>query len=113
MMTPEGAQRVLDYRVFGHNFKKFPEYLERFEKSYEEYRVIYAEDTRNPSLKGQGIYFKHRRIKLNRWHRNYLQLWEQYFAVICIKGLRKKLNVITIFCNYPKIWVATKSSDFG
>lgn len=82
MMTPEGAQRVLDYRVFGHNFKKFPEYLERFEKSYEEYRVIYAEDTRNPSLKGQGMYFKHKRIKLNRWHRNYLQLWEQYFAVI-------------------------------
>ena len=26
MMTPEGAQRVLDYRVFRHNFGKFPEY---------------------------------------------------------------------------------------
>jgi len=37
----------------------------RGKKIYKEYRVIYSEDTRNPSLKGQGMYFKHRRIKLN------------------------------------------------
>ncbi|MGV9205405.1 MAG: zinc ribbon domain-containing protein [Promethearchaeia archaeon] len=24
MMTPKGAQRILDYRVFQHNFKRFP-----------------------------------------------------------------------------------------
>jgi len=82
MMTESGAQRVLDYRTFENNFKRFPEYLEQFEKRYDEYRVIYAKDTRNPSLKGQCMYFKHRRIKLNRWYQNYFQFWEQYLAII-------------------------------
>jgi len=82
MMTQEGAQRVLDYRAFGHNFKKFPEALRQFEKRYEEYRVILTEECRNSALKGQGMYFKHRRIKLNHWFQKYCQLWERYFAII-------------------------------
>ena len=82
MMTHEGAQRVLDYRVFGHNFKKFPEALKRLEKRYEEYRTVFTKDGKNPDLMGQGMHFKHRRIKLNRWYQNYYQLWEQYFAII-------------------------------
>lgn len=82
MMIKEGAQRVLDYRAFGHNLNKFPEYLEQFEKSYEEYRAVFTKNTKNPDLMGQGMYFKHRRLNLNRWYQNYRQLWALYFATI-------------------------------
>lgn len=66
MMTHEGAQRVLDYRAFGHNFKRFPEALKGLEKKYKEYKAVLMKKTSNPTLQGQGRHFKHRRIKLNR-----------------------------------------------
>lgn len=43
MMTLEGAQRVLDYRVFRHNFGKFPEYLDMFQTKYKEFKIILTE----------------------------------------------------------------------
>lgn len=82
MMTQVGAQRVLDYRSFGHNFKRFPEYLRQFERTYEEYRSILAKEGGSTTLAGQGKYFKHRRMNLNQWYQNYYQLWGRYFAVI-------------------------------
>lgn len=81
MMTREGAQRVLDNRVFGHNFSEFPKELGKFEKKYEEYRVVLSKFPDDPSLKGQGMYFKHERKKLNLWHQRYIQIWEEYFAI--------------------------------
>lgn len=37
MMTREGVQRVLDYRVFIHNFGKFPEHIGVMQTKYEEF----------------------------------------------------------------------------
>lgn len=82
MMTPEGAQRVLDYRVFRHNFGKFPEFISELNKNYERYRLLVQETHNHPSIRGHGMYFKHKKIKLDRWYGNYQQLWDQYFAVI-------------------------------
>lgn len=82
MMTQEGAQRVLDYRVFGHNFKKFPEALAEFETSYKEFRDVLSKSSGDLILRGQGMYFKRRREKLNCWYQNYYELWEHYFVII-------------------------------
>jgi len=82
MMTPEGAQRVLDYRVFRHNFGKFPEFIDDFNETYENYQLLVRETHYHPSIRGHGMYFKHERIKLDKWYGNYKRLWRQYFAKI-------------------------------
>ena len=81
-MTPEGAQRILDYRVFRHNFDKFPDYIIEFNEKYENYRLLVQETQYHPSIRGHGMYFKHKRIKFDEWYGNYQQLWNQYFATI-------------------------------
>jgi hypothetical protein len=82
MMTPEGAQRVLDYRVFRHNFGRFPKFIDQFNERYERYRVLVQETKNHPSIRGHGMYFKHKKIKFDQWYGNYLHLWNQYFVKI-------------------------------
>jgi len=77
MMTPDGAQRVLDYRVFRHNFGKFPEFITDLNEKYKRYRLLVQETHNHPSIRGHGMYFKHKKIKLDRWYGNYQQLWNQ------------------------------------
>ena len=81
MMTPKGAQRVLDYRVFKHNYYRFPEHTKLMEGKYEEYRLLVKETSNHPTLRGAGMYFKHKFKKLNMWYGNYQQLWSEYFAI--------------------------------
>ena len=82
MIKPEGAQRVLDYRTFGHNFKGFPIYIEGVRIKYKEYRLILLGDSKNPSLKGAGMYFKHKFLRLDKWYGNYMEVWNQYFRIL-------------------------------
>ena len=58
MMTPEGAQRVLDYRVFKHNFGKFPEHISVMQTKYKEFRIILTELPNFRVMAGHGHYFK-------------------------------------------------------
>jgi hypothetical protein len=82
MMTPEGAQRILDYRVFRHNYGKFPEHIDMMQAKYEEYRLIMTELPNPRLMAGHGRYFKSEFKKLDKWFGNYQQLWNQYFAII-------------------------------
>ncbi len=82
MITPRGAQRVLDYRVFKHNFGRFSNYITKMQKKYEEYRILAKETHNHPSIKGAGQYFKAQFKKLDQWNGNYKQLWNQYFTKI-------------------------------
>jgi hypothetical protein len=82
MMTSEGAQRVLDTRVFKHNFELFPKYLDGVEAKYKEYRRDLTKNPHEPSLQGQGRHYVSKLSKLKRWCGNYTQLWDQYFQVL-------------------------------
>jgi len=79
MIKLEEAQRVLDYRAFGHNFKEFPIYIKGVRIKYKEYRVVLLKDSKNPSLKGAGMYFKHKFLRLNKCYGKYMEIWDQYF----------------------------------
>lgn len=66
MMTPEGGRRILDYRAFRHNFGKFSEFISELNKNHKRYRSLVQETQNHPSIRGHGIYFKHKRIKLDK-----------------------------------------------
>ena len=81
MMTPEGAQRVLDYRVFRHNFGKFPEYKKLLQTKYENFKIILTEIPDGRVMGGHHHYFKSEFRKLDKWYGNYQQLWNKYFSI--------------------------------
>ena len=81
MMTETGAQRVLDYRVFGHNIKLFPDYIKQYELKYERWRVLLRECKGDAILRGQGNHFKSIFRKLDKWHGNYMRVWNEYFKI--------------------------------
>ena len=81
MMTIKGAQRILDYRAFRHNFGRFPTYVAELDKNYKSYRLLVRETQNHPSIRGHGMYFKHKRIKLDQYFGNCQQLWSEYFAI--------------------------------
>jgi len=82
MMTLQGAQRVLDYRVFGHNFRKFPDYIKELWAKYKKFRSIIANSPNPSKLAGYGMYFKHHFLKVQKWAENYIHIWKTYFKVI-------------------------------
>ena len=81
MKTIKGAQRILDYRVFRHNFSRFPEYKNMFQTKYEEYRIILTEIPNPNRMAGHGRYFQSQFKKLDNWSGNYQRLWDEYFAI--------------------------------
>jgi hypothetical protein len=82
MMTPQGAQRVLDYRVFQHNFRKFSTYIKKLWKKYKTFRSNIATSPHPRKLAGYGMYFKHRFLKVQKWAENYIHIWNRYFKII-------------------------------
>jgi len=82
MMTARGAQRVLDYRMFRHNFRRFPEYIRFYRAKYRRYREVLQEIGRDASIRGQSNHFAQTIKKLELWFGNYQQVWYQYFAII-------------------------------
>ena len=89
MKTIKGAQRILDYRVFRHNFSRFPEYMNMFQTRYEEYRIILTEIPHPNRMAGHGRYFQSQFKKLDNWSGNYQRLWDEYFALNNDKEERK------------------------
>ena len=81
MMTPKGAQRILDYRVFRHNFGKFPEYKELLQNKYDEFKILITEIPNGRVMGGHHHHYKSEFRKLDKWYGNYQQLWEEYFAL--------------------------------
>jgi len=79
MMTEKGAQRVLDYRAYGHNIKLFPDYIQQYELKYERWRVLLRECKGDTFLRGQGNHFKSIFRKLDMWYGNYMRVWNEYF----------------------------------
>jgi len=77
MMTIKGAQRILDFRVFRHNFGRFPNYIAELDKDYQSYRLLVQETHNHPSIRGHGMYFKHKKIKLDQQFGNYQHLWSE------------------------------------
>ena len=58
MMTPQGAQRVLDYRVFRHNFGGFPEHQKQVQSKYNEFKIICTEFPNKRIIGGQHRHFQ-------------------------------------------------------
>ncbi len=81
MMTSKGAQRVLDYRVFGHNFKRFPVYIRQYEIKRERWRALLRECKKDPFLRGQGNHFRSVFNKVDKWYEKYMEVWNEYFAL--------------------------------
>ena len=81
MMTEKGAQRVLDYRVYGHNIELFPGYIQQSRSRKDRWRALLRESKNNPSFRGQGTYFTHLFRKLDKWYGKYMEVWSKYFAI--------------------------------
>lgn len=81
MITEKGAQRVLDYRAYGHNIKLFPDYIQQYKVKYERWRVLVRNCKGDAILRGQGNHFKSMFRKLDRWHGNYMEVWNKFFAI--------------------------------
>jgi transposase-like protein len=82
MKTMKGAQRVLDYRVFRHNFRRFPHYICQLELKHERWTVLLRNCKRDTVLRGQGNYFRSIFRKLDKWYGNYMEVWNKCFAII-------------------------------
>lgn len=81
MMTEQGAQRVLDYRVFWHNLRLFPKYIQQYEAKYERWRALMPEMKGDRIYQGQANHFRGVFKKLDTWYGKYQEVWEVYFAV--------------------------------
>ena len=81
MKTIKGAQRILDYRVFKHNFERFPDYRIMFEAKYEEFKIILSELPDGRVMGAQHKYFKAEFKKLDQWYGNYQEVWNEYFSL--------------------------------
>jgi transposase-like protein len=81
MMTPQGAQRVLDYRVFRHNLHRFSLHITRFKHKYERFRENVRNSSKPNMYGGYAKYYKYESKRLDNWYGNYRQLWEEYFAL--------------------------------
>ena len=81
MLTREGAQRVLDYRVFRHNFRRFPEYIKEFQAKFETFKIILSELPDKRKMGAQHRYSQAEFKKLDKWCGNYQAVWTKYFAV--------------------------------
>lgn len=81
MMTSQGAQRILDYRVFRHNFGRFPDQIKHFEMKYDEFKIILSELPDKRIMSAQHRYFQAEFKKLEKWYGNYQRLWSEYFAI--------------------------------
>ncbi len=81
MMTIKGAQRILDYRVFRHNFRRFPVHKEMFKKKFEEFKIILSELPDKRVMGAQHRYFQSEFKKLDKWFGRYQEIWDVYFAL--------------------------------
>ena len=81
MMTLKGAQRILDYRVFRHNFGRFPEYERHLESKYKELKTISSDLPDKRVLGGAYRHFQAELRHVRKWYGNYQQLWSEYFAL--------------------------------
>ncbi len=81
MNTIRGAQRVLDYRVFGHNYKQFPRYIQKYKKKYKRWRALLPKYKGDRIFCGQGNHYRAMFKKLDKWFGNYKDIWTRYFAI--------------------------------
>lgn len=95
MMTINGAQRILDYRVFRHNFGRFPVYKEMFETKFEEFKVILSELPDKTVMRAHHRYFQAEFKKLDKWFGRYQEIWGEYFSLNKERDLAEDLNAIT------------------
>lgn len=95
MMTINGAQRILDYRVFRHNFGRFPVHKEMFEAKFEEFKVILSELPDKRVMSSQHRYFQAEFKKFDRWFGKYQEIWGEYFSLNKEWDSVKDLNAIT------------------
>ena len=81
MKTDAGAQRVLDYRAYSHNSKLFPAFIDQYKLKYARWRVYIRNPEESTFLKGQANHFKSMFRKLDIWYGNYMNVWNEYFAI--------------------------------
>jgi len=74
MMTERGAQGILDYRVFRHNFGRFPEYIQQYEAKRECWRALLPEMKGDTIFQGQAPHFASEIKKTNKLYRKYLDI---------------------------------------
>jgi hypothetical protein len=82
MMTPAGAQRAADYRVFACNYRQFAEHAGRLRQKQATFRGLVRDDRSDPALRGMGTFFKFEWEKLNAWFGKYHAFWSRYLARI-------------------------------
>ncbi len=81
MMTEQGAQRLLDYRVFGHNLRRFPAYIRSFDAKYQHWKSLLPENRKDNIFRGQVNHYRTMKLKLERWYGKYRQVWDEYFLI--------------------------------
>ena len=81
MMTEQGAQRILDYRVFGHNLRRFPSYIRECEAKRERWRDLLRNSKEDILFRGQGNHFRSMIKKIETWYGKYQGVWNEYFAI--------------------------------
>ncbi len=80
-MTLAGAQRVADYRTFGHNFGRFAGHVARLRKQRAAFKALVADNPSDLNFRGMGNYFAWEFKNLDLWHGEYLAFWNKYLAV--------------------------------
>lgn len=82
MKTIQGAQRILDYRAFKHNFHRFPEYISELEARYETFKIILSELPDKRVMSAQHRYFQAEFRKLDEWFGRYNAVWHDFFLIL-------------------------------
>jgi len=81
MRTKKGAQRILDYRAYKHNFHRFPDYIREVEAKFEKFKIILSELPDKRIMSAQHRYFQAEFKKLDKWFEIYKRLWDDYFSI--------------------------------
>ena len=78
MMSQAGAQLVADARLFLHNFREMPAYMDRLRSRKEQYKAWSRETPRDPSLAGCPPYFYYETGRVLKAYEKYEAFWDAY-----------------------------------
>lgn len=82
MMTIQGAQRVVDYRVFRHNFRQFPIQILKFQHQFQKHKHNVQEFPKDYTMKGVVNYFKFKFKKLDLTFSKYQTFFNEFLAIL-------------------------------
>ncbi len=79
--TIPGAQGIGDFRVYDHNFQRFPSYADELWEKRCKFKAWFREDPKDPSLKGGNQYYFYEIGRVNKAYGEYMTFWDEYLAL--------------------------------